>query len=135
MTQLAGVFDAGGRPIVPCGQKVAAFAGIGNPESFLAALNALSFTVSAACWFDDHHVYEPEHDFAELSALTRERGLAAWITTLKDWVKLKSRTLDMPIWHVRIMARIAGPAESAFHQRLQDTVTRGAEASAGNQKP
>jgi tetraacyldisaccharide-1-P 4'-kinase len=80
--------------------------------------------VAAGVWFDDHHDYALPVDVAQLERLTARRAesrgpLDAWITTLKDWVKLESATASLPIWHVRIASRIAPRSEEALKQTLQ----------------
>src|SRR6185503_4257924 len=65
-TAVTGLFDAAGNPVPLIaglsgekggGRRVAAFAGIGNPEGFLRTVQSLGMTVAIACWFDDHHGY------------------------------------------------------------------------------
>ncbi|MEI8195373.1 MAG: tetraacyldisaccharide 4'-kinase, partial [Phycisphaerae bacterium] len=107
-TEVLGLFDSAGQPVIlppatpadpatsgngSSGPQVLAFAGIGNPESFVHTLRSLNLHVSAACWFDDHHLYRPETDFTQLRQLTAERNPSAWVTTLKDLVKLESQNV------------------------------------------
>ena len=120
VTEVVGVFDQNGNPVQVRGQRVLAFAGIANPDGFVRTLADLGIDVSAGCWFDDHHRYKPELDFPEMLKLTVERQPAAWITTSKDWVKLKEFKAPVPLWHVRIAARITGVAGELWRQSLAD---------------
>jgi tetraacyldisaccharide 4'-kinase len=98
-----------------------AFAGVGNPEGFLHTVRSLGMHVVAGCWFDDHHVYRLPADFAELTKGTRERGIEAWVTTLKDWVKLRDKPMPEgapPVWHVRIEAMLGAHEGELLRSRL-----------------
>jgi len=109
-TEIVGLFDAQDQPVEPAGQRVMAFAGVGNPQGFLHAVRSLGLTVSASCWFDDHHSYEVPADFQPLLNLAKGRPIDAWVTTLKDWVKLRGTVSPVPIYHMRIAATIPGHA-------------------------
>jgi len=136
-TAVLGVFDAAGNPVpLMAGgtRRVLAFAGLGNPNGFLHTVRSLGFVVAASCWFDDHHGYETPGDFAQMMRVTEaKRGVTgeidAWITTLKDWVKLRTAPMPMPVWHVRIEARLPGHQAEVFRERLAQ-VARGAKTVA-----
>jgi len=70
------------------GRKVAAFCGIGNPESFPATLNQLGAKVIARKFLPDHVSYN-ETIVSQLSQWRRDSGADWLMTTEKDWVKLK----------------------------------------------
>lgn len=78
------VFYAHNKTVSPyrAGQKLVAFAGIGYPRKFFAALNG----VVARRAFADHYQYT-DADLERLFALAARRG-AKLITTEKDWVRL-----------------------------------------------
>jgi tetraacyldisaccharide 4'-kinase len=80
---------------LPAG-KVAAFAGIGRPEKFRAALAAAGAEIVSFRPFADHHPYRMD----ELAALEAEAAAAgsSLVTTEKDWVRLS------PEWRGRIKA-------------------------------
>ncbi len=120
VTEVLGVFDQDGNPVDVRNQTVLAFAGIANPDGFVRTLSDLGLQVSAGCWFDDHHRYVTERDFPEMLKLTADRRPAAWITTSKDWVKLRDFTPPVPLWHVCIAARITGVAGELWRQSLAD---------------
>jgi tetraacyldisaccharide 4'-kinase len=103
------------------GRRVVAFAGIGNPQGFLHTVRSLGMQVVAGCWFDDHHQYRMPGDFEDLARGTRERGIEAWVTTLKDWVKMSNKPLPAgaaPVWHVRIEAMLGGHEQELLRSSL-----------------
>ncbi len=124
VTEVAGVFDQNGNPVESRGKTVLAFAGIANPDGFVRTLSDMGVDVSAGCWFDDHHQYVPELDFSEMLKLTAGRHPAAWVTTVKDWVKLRTFHPPVPLWHVRISARITGVSGELWRQSLADLARR-----------
>jgi tetraacyldisaccharide 4'-kinase len=123
-TQVLGLFDAGGQEVSAAGQRVIAFAGVGSPNGFLYAVRSLGLIVSAACWFDDHHQYEVAEDFERISQLSRVRGIDAWVTTLKDWVKLRNTVLPMPVYHLRIAATIPGHSMDIWRDAIAKVVSQ-----------
>jgi tetraacyldisaccharide 4'-kinase len=72
------------------GARVVAFAGIGRPAKFFAALESIGCTVVARCEFPDHHRYRPR----ELTRLRAEAHAnhARLVTTTKDWMRLADRS-------------------------------------------
>lgn len=66
------------------GQRVFAFAGIGRPEKFFAALEQTGAELTAACAFADHHPYT-EDEVLQLKAVA---GDAQLVTTEKDFVRM-----------------------------------------------
>jgi tetraacyldisaccharide 4'-kinase len=124
VTEVAGIFDQHGKAVVGRGKTVLAFAGIANPDGFVRTLSDMGMDVSAGCWFDDHHRYVPELDFPEMLQLTATRHPAAWVTTTKDWVKLRALNPPVPLWHVRICARITGVSGELWRQSLADFARR-----------
>jgi tetraacyldisaccharide 4'-kinase len=118
-TKVTGVEDEMDRQVtIAPDTRVIAFAGIGNPEGFLHTARSQGMIVSAACWFDDHHHYEVPADFSPIEKLTAEKSVQAWVTTLKDWVKIRNVKSPVPIWHVRIETRLEGHGEELFRERL-----------------
>ena len=123
-TQVIGVFDAAGQPVVAQGQHVLVFAGVGNPEGFLNTVRSTGLVPSSGCWFDDHHHYHMDEDFQQMRELTAARSLDAWVTTVKDWVKIKDFKAPVPVWHVRIESRIDGVQSSLWHGVLAAALAR-----------
>ncbi len=81
------VFYAENKTISPYGEneKLVAFAGIGYPGKFFAALD----NVVATRAFADHYQYTNE-DIEKLISLADKKG-AKLITTEKDWVRLSTK--------------------------------------------
>ncbi len=68
------------------GRRVFAFAGIGRPEKFFAALRSLGAVVVAERGFPDHFPFR-EHEIAALRRAADREG-AQLVTTSKDFVRL-----------------------------------------------
>jgi tetraacyldisaccharide 4'-kinase len=130
-TSVAGLYDAQEHPVPlvagggggggPGARRVIAFAGIGNPHGFLHTVRSMGMQVVAGCWFDDHHPYRVPADFAAIAGATERRRIEAWVTTLKDWVKLRGRPLPAPaggVWHVRIEAKLRPHEGELLRSRL-----------------
>ncbi len=72
----------------PAFQRVAAFCGLGHPDSFWRTLEALGLEV-VFCWaFGDHHSYRPE-ELERLAAQAIAAGAEALVTTEKDVLNLR----------------------------------------------
>ncbi|HLD69579.1 MAG TPA: tetraacyldisaccharide 4'-kinase [Candidatus Omnitrophota bacterium] len=69
------------------GKKVAAFCGIGQPDSFLRLLKSLDADVVVFKAFGDHHAYDKK-DVSALLDVCREKKVQIIVTTQKDAVKL-----------------------------------------------
>ena len=68
--------------------KVLAFAGIADPDSFFAGLRTAGLNLVRCLNFPDHVVYDKER-CDEIAAAMRESGADVLVTTEKDGVKLK----------------------------------------------
>jgi tetraacyldisaccharide 4'-kinase len=90
---------------------VAAFCGVGNPESFFAQLRRDDYTLCHTLVFPDHHYYTQE-EINTLVTQSYERGAHALLTTAKDEVKLRSLRCEMPCYVVDVAIEIEG--ESKF---------------------
>jgi tetraacyldisaccharide 4'-kinase len=74
---------------------VAAFCGIGNPDSFFHLLRGTSLKVISSRSFADHHRFSQD----EINAIVREAersGARSLITTAKDAVKLRELSFSLP---------------------------------------
>ena len=76
-------------------QPVAAFCGIGNPESFFNHLRREGYTLSFTRAFADHHNYN-QADMARLVADAKASGATGLMTTAKDAIKLSTFELELP---------------------------------------
>lgn len=63
------------------------FSGIAQPESLERHVQQLGLKVTSRFRFDDHHAYTAE-DIAQIFPSGAEHSHLAWLTTLKDWVKI-----------------------------------------------
>jgi tetraacyldisaccharide 4'-kinase len=77
----------------PKKQKVVAFCGIGQPESFYNYLTQY-FEVVKTIDYKDHHEYT-QKDIENLIQTARENGANTFVTTEKDAVKLKTLAIDL----------------------------------------
>ena len=98
-TNLVAPFDLKGHPI-------AAFCGIGNPESFFALLKRDGFQLKYARAFRDHHRFD-QSDLDRVEHAARKAGAELLITTEKDAVKLRELQFEMPCYVAEIAIDIA----------------------------
>ena len=78
-------------------EPIAAFCGIGNPESFFTQLRAEGLTVARTERFPDHHRYN-QTDIDKIIKNGTSAGAKALITTAKDSVKLTGLQIPMPCY-------------------------------------
>lgn len=86
-------------------EPLAAFCGVGNPESFFTQLRDGGIVPVITSTFADHHRYNQ----SELDALSQEakaRGASGLITTAKDAVKLSSLDFELPCYVLKIQISI-----------------------------
>jgi tetraacyldisaccharide 4'-kinase len=107
------------------GRPLAAFCGVGNPESFRRTLTDLGGDVRAFRVYPDHHAYT-RADVADLHAWGKSLSDdAVLVTTQKDLVKLRlTRLGERPLWALRIRLHFESGRE-AFEERLRAVVQRG----------
>ena len=86
-------------------RPVAAFCGIGNPESFFAQLRREGFQLCHTQAFPDHHYYT-EQEINSLVHQSTARGAHAFLTTAKDEVKLRSLVCELPGYVVNVVIEI-----------------------------
>src|SRR5665213_207997 len=94
------------------GQPVAAFCGVGNPESFRRTLTDCGADVVAFRTYPDHHAYT-RADVDDLRTWARELPPDCQVVvTQKDLVKLRLPRLGgLPLWSLRIRLHVATGAE------------------------
>jgi len=100
---------------------VAAFCGIGNPESFFSLLRSAGYQLKDTSAFRDHHNYH-QADIDRLVNHATRIGAEAFLTTAKDAVKLKSLSLALPCYAVNIVMKIED------EERFLEYITRAAHA-------
>jgi tetraacyldisaccharide 4'-kinase len=99
------------------GRRVAAIAGIGNPERFFAHLRSLGVRFSAY-GFPDHHPFRP----GDLSALDAE----AVLMTEKDAIKCAAFA-DRRVWVLPVVADVSDPLVPLVIARISSGGDRGAD--------
>lgn len=106
--KIEGVLSIDGRKIEPAGQKVFAFAGIGNFQSFLEVLKELGFEVKGYKKFIDHKKYS-ETTLKKILNVADDAQLI--ITTKKDFVKIKNfANLPSRLCYIEISMEISNQA-------------------------
>ena len=70
-----------------------AFCGIGDPVSFMEALDGLSIKVLESLHFRDHQKYD-QASVKKLESLLKRNNQTVFYTTQKDWVKLPDSFLN-----------------------------------------
>jgi tetraacyldisaccharide 4'-kinase len=99
-----------------------AFAGIGNPAALEKQLAGFGATFAGQQWFADHHDFRYA-DLEHVTAIARDRGAEALVTTEKDWPKLrrmKLHELPLPVLRLAMAIRFAEDDEA----RLFDQILR-----------
>ncbi|MEP6819017.1 MAG: tetraacyldisaccharide 4'-kinase [bacterium] len=76
-------------------QPVAAFCGVGNPESFFNHLQREGYTLAFTRAFADHHNYT-QPDITRLVNDAKASGATGLVTTAKDATKLSTFELELP---------------------------------------
>ena len=84
---------------------VAAFCGIGNPQSFFAQLRAEKYSLTYVHPFADHHKYT-QNDIDTVVREAAANGARALLTTAKDEVKVRSLRIDLPCYVFDIQIEI-----------------------------
>jgi len=87
-------------------QPIAAFCGVGNPESFFNQLRRAGYTPALTRAFADHNDYN-QSDVDRLISEAKAHGAGALITTAKDALKLTSLNLELPCYVLEIKIAIA----------------------------
>lgn len=102
------------------GQKVLAFAGIGDPEKFFATLDAAGIAAPVRKAFPDHHRYTGE-EAAELLMQAEHQGLGL-LTTEKDLARVRGEPgLTALVSRSRVLPVSLAIAEAAA---LRDLILR-----------
>jgi tetraacyldisaccharide 4'-kinase len=86
-------------------QPVAAFCGIGNPESFFNQLSREGYALVFTRAFADHHNYN-QSDLDQLIRKAKNHGANVLISTAKDALKLASLKLELPCYILDIKISI-----------------------------
>jgi tetraacyldisaccharide 4'-kinase len=116
ITRLGSGFE---EEIASLPQPVAAFCGVGNPQSFLDQLSRAGLDPLFTQSFPDHHWYQ-QTEIDSLCRKSRDSGAESLITTAKDAVKLQALDFDLPCFVLNIEIDIE--EESRLRQLIEDAV-------------
>ena len=97
-------------------QPVAAFSGIANPDDFRKLLEKSGARVVSYHPFPDHHDYSLR-DLKQIEDTARKSGAKFILTTEKDAVKVKSRSITIPLYKVALEMEILEGRE-IFNQHV-----------------
>jgi tetraacyldisaccharide 4'-kinase len=111
--QAASIADAESKP-------VAAFCGIGNPESFFSLLRNNGYQLCHTQTFRDHFAYQ-QKDLDQVTRTAVAHGAKALLTTAKDEVKLRSFNCNLPCLSADIKIEIE--ESEAFANMLKEAVS------------
>jgi tetraacyldisaccharide 4'-kinase len=114
-----------GQPLIPLDEikvsRIAAFCGLGNPESFFALLRRGGYQLAHTQIFRDHHWYT-QNDIDRVVRESVSRGAQILLTTAKDEVKLRSLKFDLPCYTADIAIEIEN------QDRLRDLIGQAASS-------
>jgi len=85
--------------------SIAAFCGLGNPESFFSLVRRGGYRLAHTQVFRDHHTYT-QSDINHVVQDSIARGARFLLTTAKDEVKLRSLDFELPCYSVEISIEI-----------------------------
>jgi len=91
--------------VLPPVTPIAAFCGIGNPQSFFNHLKMSGYETVIQQSFADHHTYT-QADVDNLRNIARAAGAKSFVTTAKDAVKLRDLEFDLPCYSLEIEIQI-----------------------------
>ncbi|MBW1721884.1 MAG: tetraacyldisaccharide 4'-kinase [Deltaproteobacteria bacterium] len=108
------------------GKRIAAFAGIARPETFLDTLSGLGAIPVSFSVFADHHPFNPG-EIRHLLRLKKESGAQYLVTTEKDWVRIKDIVSGIPDLAFLRIAFDLSPTQDFFHM-MEEAVEKSARA-------
>ena len=101
--------------------KLAAFCGIGKPESFYNTLAAAGISIGYRQSFPDHYQYTRK-DIVRLQQCAADHGCRALITTEKDAVRIDQyMKLDMTVYILKLRLEIL-EGEEAMWERIGEAI-------------
>jgi tetraacyldisaccharide 4'-kinase len=98
---------------------VAAFCGLGNPESFFSLLRRSGYQLAYKEVFRDHYRYD-QSDVVRVEHEARRHGAQFLLTTAKDGVKLRSFAFTLPCYVADIAIEI--DEEQTFRGLIEKAV-------------
>jgi tetraacyldisaccharide 4'-kinase len=123
LSSMRAVRDEIGQPLIDREEiralRIAAFCGLGNPESFFSLLQRGGYELAHTQIFRDHHEYT-QSDIDRIARESVARGAQGLLTTAKDEVKLRSLRFELPCYAADITIEI----ENA--EQLKELITEAA---------
>jgi tetraacyldisaccharide 4'-kinase len=115
-------FESSGMRFLPLGAlgaaRLYAFAGIGAPDGFRRTLDETAVAVAGFERFADHHWYTRE-DLAGLDRRAAETAADGFVTTEKDWVRLRRLPpLRRPVYVLSVRLRLTS-GEAAWRAAFE----------------
>jgi len=96
-TRIASIVTLDGSDELGTREKLAAFTGIGNPDSFFRTLEDAGPDIVATETFRDHHRFT-QTDISKLGSVAGASGASGLVTTAKDAVKLTGMIFEIPCY-------------------------------------
>lgn len=105
------------------GMRAGVIAAVGEPQSLIRQLKSLGMVVSETCLFADHHAYTAQ-DAQRIAAASA--GCDVWVTTEKDWVKLRELKLNwpVPIWRLDVAMQLNEAGKEGLERLLAEKIRR-----------
>ncbi len=116
ITKLGSSFE---EEVTSLPQPIAAFCGVGNPQSFFDQVRCAGLNLVFTQAFPDHHWYD-QTEIESLCRKSRNSGAQSLITTAKDAVKLQALNFELPCYVQNIEIQIE--EESRLRQLIEDAV-------------
>ena len=104
-------------------QPVAAFCGVGNPDSFFDHVRREGYAPAFTRAFPDHHHYK-QSDLDQLVSDAQTHGAKSLITTAKDAIKLSRSELNLPCFVLEIQISIDDEDRLVELIRIKSNVQR-----------
>ncbi len=92
------------------GRRIGVFCGIGKPYYFFDALKRSGAQVAATCALLDHRGF-PQKKLQAFIRACKEKGATSIVCTEKDWVKLLSNEMELPIYPIAMRLSIVAGKE------------------------
>jgi tetraacyldisaccharide 4'-kinase len=100
------------------GRRLLGFGGLASPRSFMDTLSTMGVLLAGFAEFGDHHWYT-DVDLAEVARRARLAGAEGLITTEKDAVRLREKTLPgLPVW-VLAVRMVLSSGQAAWVEALR----------------
>jgi len=108
---IASIKSLSGHAVDIGDQKLIAFCGLGNPESFRKSLAESGCRIDRFLTYRDHYIYS-KRDIEKIADYIRQAKLDGAITTLKDFVKIEEFwPSEIPLYRLEITIELDNKSE------------------------